>query len=140
MLQIPVAAQLLRSLAPGPEGGVSQPSSVASNMAPVAATKIGPPAAVGLMFGSNHGLTQMGATGGLVAVIPESLEGLYASAVAEADTVSWVFPQIRAKNVGRVVTCTRTVTVGLVGLVPPKLTVILPLVRGAPPTLFCSAT
>jgi hypothetical protein len=73
-------------------------------MVPVAATKIAPPAAVGLMFGSSHGFTQMGATGGLLALIPAALEGLYASAVAFAVTVSCVVPQIRAKNVGRVFT------------------------------------
>jgi hypothetical protein len=84
--------------------GVTHPSSVGlATMAPVTGSKIFPPVVlVGSRFGSNHGLTQMGATG--IVVSPKAFipEGLYASAVADAPAVNCVRPQTRAKKVGRV--------------------------------------
>src|SRR5580692_10494640 len=70
---------------------------------------------LGSRFGSSHGFTQRGATGGEVVFdVPAPPVGLYASEVAEAATITCVLPQMRAKNVGKLA-CTRTVTVGFVG-------------------------
>ena len=77
----------------------------------VALKMVVPP--LGSIFGSTHGFTQMGATGVLPVFAVADGEGLYASAVADAATVTCVLPQMRAKNVGRLA-CTLTVTVGLV--------------------------
>jgi hypothetical protein len=53
------------------------PMSVVSAMAPVTAVKIGPPTVVGLIFGSNHGFTHIGATGTPgPPPVPWRLEGL----------------------------------------------------------------
>ena len=89
---------------------VSQPSSARSKTAPVAGSKIFRVLllpGVGLMFGSSHGFTQIGSTiGEVVALVPPTFDGLYASAVAVALMEIWRFPHIRAKNVGRSVLCT----------------------------------
>jgi hypothetical protein len=89
-------------------------------MVPAVVSKIGLPGLLGSMFGNSHGFTHIGATGsgGLVGAPRGFGEGLYASAVADADTAIAVRPQMRAKKVGRSVFCTVTVTVGLV-IVPP---------------------
>ena len=60
----------------------------------------------GLIFGSSQGVTQPTCTG---TVVPE---GLNPSALLTAETVAVFWPQILAKNSGRVALCTVTPTCG----------------------------
>src|SRR5258707_2446358 len=113
-------------------------------MAPENLSKIGPAVAVsfvGSRFGSSHGFTHTGAIGRTGFALTPIPEGLYASAVAEAVTVTWVRPHIRAKKVGRSFLVIWTFTRGLFPGEAGKLTTTS--VAGSkflPPNLFCAAT
>src|SRR5207247_8576871 len=89
----------------------------------------------GSRFGTRNGFTHFGAAGTKLPVLFCEYAGLYASAVAVAETVAADRPNMRAKNTGRLVFCKLTVTRGF----PCKLkfkTGDLTTCAGAPATLF----
>src|ERR1700690_3464808 len=109
------------------------------------------PLVLGSMFGSTHGFTQLGAMGKACEIVRlfATPDGLKASAVADADIVTCVLPQMRAKKTGRSVLVTVTVTHGLdtccsitQGLLPfpLKFTVTSDDNRFLPPTELLIAT
>jgi hypothetical protein len=91
-----------------------------------------------------QGFTQLGAIGigfPLALTLPES-EGLTASAMEVAPTATVLRPQALAKNVGKSVRWTLTVTCGVITKLGPleNETVTSPDTKFLPPTSFCIAT
>src|ERR1700690_4283069 len=99
------------------------------------------------MFGSTNGFTQLGAIGTPTETVRSVArpDGLKASAVADAEIVTCVLPQMRAKKTGRSVLVTVTVTQGFAtcicgvaeqGLlpIPLKFTVTSAASKFLPPT------